>query len=311
MGETIHWEGWELDAEDYLLSREDGLPARHQGPWAKKKLDFLSEYLEFAIQATKKARGSVYYLDLFAGPGRNAWGAISREFQGSPLRAMEASHSFPEDDQPTGFDHLYFCNLNDVDHEVLRRRATAKQRELDDEMELGAIYLRHGDSNELIHDILADIPTYAIIIAFADIQGPANLRFETVEALRSQHGKVDFYVHYPSGVLDRILPYDEGTREQYRDTLNAFFGTKDWEPIVERRQSTGQATKMRRELLELYIDRLEALWDHVGVKPEKVKGPRGYYYHMIFATNKDFAEDAADSVAKGDQGSFLDDLGLD
>ena len=49
----------------------DGLVARDSGVWAKEKLYYLEHYLDiFSVGMNKKWAGKLYYVDLFAGPGK-------------------------------------------------------------------------------------------------------------------------------------------------------------------------------------------------------------------------------------------------
>jgi len=52
-------------------SGSDGLIARDSGAWAKEKLHYLKCYLDiFSVGMRAKWAGRLYYLDLFAGPGK-------------------------------------------------------------------------------------------------------------------------------------------------------------------------------------------------------------------------------------------------
>jgi len=49
----------------------DGLPVRSSGAWALEKLYYLRCYLDiFSVGMKNKWGGRLYYVDLFAGPGR-------------------------------------------------------------------------------------------------------------------------------------------------------------------------------------------------------------------------------------------------
>ncbi len=80
----------------------DGLPARDSGAWAKEKLYYLEHYLDiFSVGMGKKWKGKLYYVDLFAGPGRCRIPETQEEFDGSPLIALKfnfAKYVFFESD---------------------------------------------------------------------------------------------------------------------------------------------------------------------------------------------------------------------
>src|SRR5689334_2765107 len=83
---------------DWLVSRFDGLRARKAGEWAHEKLSFLDEFIPAALQATgvarevgKRPKVERWYIDLFAGPGRNVVEETGEEFAGSAIRALSMS----------------------------------------------------------------------------------------------------------------------------------------------------------------------------------------------------------------------------
>lgn len=293
------WQPGDPIPDGYIRSRADGLPARDQGPWARDKLRFLKKYLPAAVGATKKKRGHTHYVDLFAGPGRNAWirGNRYKDFLGSPLIALGARFKFKDRKRPMGFGNYHFCNIDRFDHDLLSRRLEVAAATLDSEAMLGELDIRLGDANDEIYAIIEEIPSWAYIAAFLDIEGPADLAFSTVRALKSRHASVDAYVLYPTGGLRRILPYDPQERKRFRDTLTRYYGTEEWESIVERRASEAQASAMDRDLLSLYKRQLGNSWKHVEVVM-RVTGPRGLLYQMLFVYDHPAAGRIADSAAR-------------
>lgn len=271
--------------------------------WARDKLHFLEKYLPGAVGATKKKRGHTHYVDLYAGPGRNAWvDSDGRyvDFPASPLIALGASFEFKEEERPQGFGHFHFCNIEPLDYVLLNERLDKKCEEIAEERGVGDVDTYFGDANDKVYEIIEEIPSWSYIAAFLDIQGPSNLAFETIEVLKSRHDSVDVYVLYPTGSLPRILPYDRAKREQYHDTLDRYFGTPEWRPIVERRRTDADAPTMDRELRELYVSQLERLWKHVDVTAE-VKGPKGTLYHMLFAYDHPAAGNIAESSIQDEE----------
>ena len=67
----------------------DGLPARVSGPWAEDKLEALSGYSRIVLRAVKGKWKSLCYVDLLAGGGKCISRTSAREFDGSPLLALE------------------------------------------------------------------------------------------------------------------------------------------------------------------------------------------------------------------------------
>ena len=99
-------------------SAADGLPARDSGTWARDKLSFLDDFVPPALMATRQKRQR-YYIDLFAGPGRNVERGTGEEFEGSPIRALRVAGG------PQGevtFTHAIFVNKDETEHGVLEAR---------------------------------------------------------------------------------------------------------------------------------------------------------------------------------------------
>jgi hypothetical protein len=73
----------------------DGLPARVSGPWTQEKLAYLERYATMFMRAmapkrTQRQWTDLVYLDFLAGPGRGIDRKTRREFDGSPLRALNS-----------------------------------------------------------------------------------------------------------------------------------------------------------------------------------------------------------------------------
>lgn len=85
----------------------DGLRARVNGPWARRKLEFLTQFGPPALDATVRKRRRIY-LDLFAGPGINLTEPQGgEEFPSGALRmlALHGHHA-----QHPAFTSAYLVN---------------------------------------------------------------------------------------------------------------------------------------------------------------------------------------------------------
>jgi three-Cys-motif partner protein len=307
---VVAWQEGDPLPPGFILAK-DGIPARSQGPWAQGKLRFLQEYLPPALVATKRKGTQTHYVDLFAGPGRNAGeGSAAADFPGSPIVALRAARSFPDETIPRGFGHFHFCNKNLLEDQLLRLRVERELPQLAPRVRPDQVRFYCGDANDSIHEILDSAPEWAYLIVFADIEGHQDLRFETLRALKRRHKSVDLYVLYPTGLgLDRALLYDPVKRSKYRARLDAYFGSDAWWAIVESRKSDAQSAEMRQQLLQLYRSQLQTIWPNVEVVVQVEKRGRRLY-HMLFAHDHEAAASIAKSAKRrSGQYGLLDELG--
>ena len=284
--------------DGYLIG-SDKLLARDQGLWARDKLKFLEEYEGPALGATTKKRGDTHYLDLFAGSGLNVSvveGGV-REFPGSPIQALRARFAGKQGERHFGGFH--FGNVKPLDDWLLRRRVAAELERSGGAIPSTAVHFYCGDANQQLASMLRPIPSWAYLLVFADIEGPKDLRFETLRMLKAQHQSVDLYVLYPSHMaIDRLLAYDPRQRTRYRETLTAYFGTDEWLEIVRRRLTPAHYDDMYRDLRELYLSQLRGPWRHAEAVLTVTKARTGRLYEMIFA----YDHDAAGKIAKAARG---------
>jgi three-Cys-motif partner protein len=129
----------------------------------------------------------------------------------------------------------------------------------------------------------------AYVLAFADIEAPCQLPWETVRVLKSMgHSSVDFYTLFPLQMaISRLFSYDQAQTARFAESLTRFFGTDEWREIDAARITDAQSPAHRRSLEALYIRQLETLWRHAGsVMDVRMRGRR-YLYKMLFASEAD------------------------
>lgn len=80
---------------EYRPSKDDGMPARVSGAWAREKLEYLAKYMSI-FNGSMKDKWDRVYLDLMAGPGRCVEDDTGAEFEGSPLLAIKQKIAFSE-----------------------------------------------------------------------------------------------------------------------------------------------------------------------------------------------------------------------
>jgi three-Cys-motif partner protein len=114
----------------------DGLIARESGAWAKEKLYYLERYLDIvSVGMRKKWAGRLYYVDLFAGPGKCRIRQTNEEIDGSALVALKFN-----------FAKYFFVECDEECYRALAARVKARAPEKEAEPIL-------GDCNEVIERI--------------------------------------------------------------------------------------------------------------------------------------------------------------
>jgi three-Cys-motif partner protein len=230
---------------DYLQPVDDGLPMREAGEWAAVKLDYLERYIHvFETSMREKKWRRRYYIDLFAGPGKNIIGDKEQVILGSPLIALTTKHPFT---------HYCFVEYDPDLAEALRTRCSASPH-IDPDRDVIV-----GDCNEVVDTIAEEIarvdqPFIAdqwpcLNLAFLDPEG-LELEWRTIEKL-ARMKRMDLIIHFPIMALRRNLA---GYYEMDAPTpADKFFGGDAWRSVYEQ-----HSVQKARPFLDLYRQRL---WD--------------------------------------------------
>jgi three-Cys-motif partner protein len=266
------------------LIGKDGLRVRHNGQYAKLKLDFLDMYLPSALNATQRKPRRAY-IDLFAGPGRNSDGHV--EFEGGALRALQAIGR----GSSTSFTDAVLVNLDQADHAALSERVARLCTSGLSRVPLDRVGRLLGDANVMIEEIVSRFHPRDYLLVFADIEAPKQLPFATLQRLKARHQSVDLYVLFPLEMaLKRLVAYNPRRREQWAPTLDAFFGCEDWGGLADQlRANPDRKADLGRALTELYCRQLRTLWEDATPTVDVFLRRRQRLYRMIFAASHEAA----------------------
>lgn len=268
------------------LSGSDGLPARENGEWAERKLEFLDFFGPTAIDATITKVRRVY-VDLFAGPGLNIDKGTRKEFASGALRALTMQGKIHTG---ASFTDAVLVNNDPEDHAALEARIHRMQERGELSLAQDRITLELADANAILPTILGRFHRLDYLLIFADPEAPSQWPWSSVQQLRATgHGSVDLYTLLPLEMgVRRLLDFGgtEADLLRYRAILTAFFGCEDWQPIVRARKTEAQSREMLRKLEDLYVGRLRnGLWQYAE-RAMAVRHPRGAgLYRMIFASD--------------------------
>jgi three-Cys-motif partner protein len=281
----------------------DGLRCRSSGEWARTKLQFIDDYVPPALAITHRFPRR-WYVDLFAGPGRNRDRKNQVEFDGSPLRSLILGGT---DKAHTPFTDAVFVNRDPRDHGALSLRVQKACEEGRSRIPWNRITLIEGDANRVLGTIMSRIGKRDYVVAFADITGINHWPFSSVRELRQQgHKSVDFYALFPLEMaLVRMLSYDSRMMERYADALTAFFDGAGWRAIAARRRTPADTPQLKAAITALYKEKLETVWEHVDIQTRVGISEKRRLYSTVFATDAHRGKELAAWQRKRRQQDFF------
>lgn len=283
----------------------DGLRGRSSGEWARTKLQFINDYVPPALAITHRIRRR-WFLDLFAGPGRNRDRHRSPgEFDGSALRALELVGS---DRAQTSFTDAVFVNKDVRDHDALVARVERLVSEGRSRIPRDRIQILNADANAVLPEIMNGIGRFDYVVVFADITAPSQLPLSSVRELRRRgHRSVDFYALFPLEMaLIRQLSFSEEMMERYAPAISAFFDGDEWREIRQRRRTSSETPQLKAELVDLYLRKLRSIWQFAGEQEKIGRSERQRLYRMFFATDHPIARRLADWQRSARQQDLFD-----
>jgi len=240
----------------------DGLVARDSGLWATEKLYYLDHYLDiFSVGMNKKWAGKLYYVDLFAGPGKCLIRESNEEIDGSPLIALKFN-----------FAKYFFVEFDEKRCRALAARVKARAPEKD-------VEIVQGDCNDEIENI--KLPPSSLGLAFIDPTGVSSLAFETIRKL-ARSRKIDLIINFPEGMGIRMNLHQYTQRE--RNALNRFMGSATWQE--RQRQVPTSFDEMCKDIAKEYLANLKSLGylavdgDWIPVKTDR----NSLLYYLLFAS---------------------------
>jgi three-Cys-motif partner protein len=158
---------------------DDGLIIPEVGSWSREKHHFLLRYVDAFTTAMKNSRWrELHYIDLFAGAGIERIEQTNILEWGSPLIAAQASPAF---------DKLHAAELN-------LRKFTALKKRMHHLRPNCADQVLRGDANVVVEEIVNDIPSDTLSLAFLD---PYNLQVAYATLQRLSRIRADFIIFFP------------------------------------------------------------------------------------------------------------------
>jgi three-Cys-motif partner protein len=250
---------------EQTLFGKDGLPVRDSGSWAKEKLYYLGRYLKiFSVGMKNKWPGKLYYVDLFAGPGRCRIHGTEEEIDGSPLVSL------------LGFDFAkyFFFEADRACFDALEARS---RKRAPDRWE--RVTMVPGDCNETIER--AELPSEGLGLAFIDPTGISQVSFETIRRLTGGR-QIDLIINFPEGMGIRMNLHQYTQTET--NALTNFMGSTRWKNRYQ--QSLTSFDKVCKEVAKEYLDNLGSL-GYLAVDSDRIPvktGRNTLLYYLLFAS---------------------------
>jgi three-Cys-motif partner protein len=240
----------------------DDLTARDSGVWAKEKLYYLEHYLDiFSVGMKKKWAEKLYYVDLFAGPGKCRIRETKEEMDGSPLIALKFNFA----------EYFFFESDTTCYHalaERVKRRAPNK-----------VVKLIPGDCNSEIN--LVEPAPSSLGLAFVDPTGVSALAFETLRRL-TLNRKIDLIINFHEGMGIRMNIHQHTKKEG--GALDSFVGSARWRQKFMSAPSS--IDDVCREITNEFQENLRGLGyrmvdrDHMPVRTDQ----NTLLYYLVFAS---------------------------
>lgn len=215
-----------------------------------------------------KWAGKLCYVDLFAGPGRSLVRGTQEEVKGSPLVALDYE-----------FSRYVFVDVPEV--------LTNLEKRLQPHPKRSQTKLVPGDCNDVITDVLKELPPNHLTLAFIDATG-LQIKFSTIQRL-VHNRSVDLLMTIQLGMGIRLnLPQfaqSEGA------ALTEWLGNSEWR---KDREAGGSWSQITRRIVSRYLSQLRDLGYGI-VQDREIEVRTGetnpLLYFMVLASRHPRGED--------------------
>jgi three-Cys-motif partner protein len=276
-------------------------PKNTVGPWAKEKLEALGEYLEFYTKVLKNQGHwlkATIFVDAFAGPGKSRV-----RVRDKPASVAGAANLFGEVEPPTDSDAIEFLKgsprvaldiQNPFTRYVFIERDPARASDLralaEEYGTSRSVSVREGDAGEELRSIVEsglDWSRHRAVV-FLDPFG-MHIPWSVVEAL-GRTKAIEVLVNFPLGMaIQRFLVRSGDIPTGWRETLDSFFGSRDWwqhayedsEDLFGPKSLKLKDSGLR--LLEWYRSRLKDVFGHVSPGRLIRNTQGGHLYYLVWA----------------------------
>lgn len=266
---------------------DDGHPVQCVGEWAvASKHVYIRRYIEATWAARRKfleplgtsSRSSgAAFLDLFSGPGRVRARETGDVHQGSPFIALDHTKA--------PFTRVVLCDLDPKNAESLRARTRTHA---------SRVTVLQGDANEIIEELVAELPPHGLNLTLVDPFGVSPLRFDTLARLSRIH-RMDILLNFPTSDIRRNI---ELYCQEDSNVLDRFLGTRAWRNVVG---TTKDATPKLAEILVHQLERL-GYTGKLNRSVSVTNSKDGELYRLMLLSKRGLADDIWQSITQNTPG---------
>lgn len=239
---------------------DDNLPIEEVGPWAKKKLKILSDYIIVSGAARRKFKGGASsYIDVFCGPGRAKIRTSGEVIDGSPVVAAKSSTS-----SLAPFSSIH---ISDANYELVEAAAYRVRPYIHN------VVAHPGPATSAISRISEKIDPNGLHLAFVDPYNIGNLSFKIFEEF-SRFKSIDILVHVSVSDLRR-----NADRYSNEDAKQFDSFAPNWREHIDEQKHN--ARSLRTEILKYWAAKVEGLGLPRAHYHESVKAPGGQELYWL------------------------------
>lgn len=231
------------------------------GPWTVEKLNILSDYLDFYVQALKNQPFNLIYIDAFAGTGKIKIGDEDDfvEIDGSAKLALDSKISF---------DKYYFIEKKKSFAKELNQLITDEYSD-----KKSIIEVINDDCNNALRKLCDSIDwSQNRAVLFLDPYA-TDVNWETLRIIANTKS-IDVWYLFPYSAANRMLKINGEIDESWKAKLISIFGSNDWEnelynedPQINLFGDSHVVKSNQKEALKNYIEkRLNTIFPYVSKK---------------------------------------------
>ena len=273
-----------------LVNASDGLPALEVAAHAREKAFAFERIADIFTMGMRNKWRRLYYIDLFAGPGKCRIKGAAAEIDGSPVLAAKSKAKFTD---------YYLADKNPDCLTALKSRIDGLGLP-----ELTNVKYYEHEADVAAYRIQSDLPPSRVSLGLGILDPWGwDFSFETMAAL-SKGRRLDLVINFPIGYIKRNW-------EKELPALDKFMNGQNYkEPFKAAMRHEPSSEMPARVLLDFYSEELkgigyEYISDHVMVDNSKHLP----MYYLIFASKHELGADFWEKVTRRKQSGQFRMLG--